>query len=185
MTQTPADGTAAGATAAEAAVVPVPAGRPRRALAFAVAVGWLLLDVVSKLLAVAHLVPGRPVRVVGGLLRFDLLRNPGSAFSLATGYTAVLSLVAVAVIVVVVRISGRLRSTVWAIAFGLLLGGALGNLADRVFRAPGPLRGHVVDFVALPHWPVFNVADSGITIAAVLIVVLSVLGRSYDGTRTR
>jgi len=180
VTGAPEDGEPAGAAAAA-----VPAGRPRRGLAFAVAVGWLLLDVVTKLLAVANLVPGRPVRVVGGLVRFDLLRNPGSAFSLATGYTAVLSLVAVAVIVVVVRISGRLRSTVWAVAFGLLLGGALGNLADRVFRAPGVLRGYVVDFVALPHWPVFNVADTGITVAAVLIVVLSVLGRSYDGTRTR
>ena len=168
-----------------AGAVAVAAGRPRRALTFSVAVGWLLLDVVTKLIAVAELVPGRPVDVVGGVVRFDLLRNPGSAFSLATGYTAVLSLVAVAVIVVVVRIASRLRSTVWALAFGLLLGGALGNLSDRVFRAPGPLRGHVVDFIALPHWPIFNVADTGITVSAVVIVVLSVVGRSYDGTRVR
>ena len=168
-----------------AGAVAVAAGRPRRALTFSVAVGWLLLDVLTKLIAVAELVPGRPVDVVGGVVRFDLLRNPGSAFSLATGYTAVLSLVAVAVVVVVVRIAGRLRSTGWAVAFGLLLGGAMGNLADRVFRAPGVLRGHVVDFIVLPHWPVFNIADTGITIAAVMIVVLSLLGRSYDGTRAR
>jgi len=174
------------------AVEPVPerpavAGpaRSRRGLAFTVAAVWLLLDVVTKAVAVAELTPFRPVQLVDGVLELDLLRNAGSAFSLATGYTAVLSLVAVAVVVVVVRIAGRLRSTGWAVAFGLLLGGAMGNLADRVFRAPGVLRGHVVDFIVLPHWPVFNIADTGITIAAVMIVVLSLLGRSYDGTRAR
>jgi len=171
--------------AAVPAPAPLPAGRSRRGLVLSVAAGWLMLDVVSKIAVVASLTPGRPVEVVGGLVRLDLLRNPGSAFSLATGYTAVLSLVAVAVVLVVVRISGRLRSTVWALAFGLLLGGALGNLSDRVFREPGFLRGHVVDFVALPYWPVFNVADTGISVAAALIVVLSLLGRSYDGTRSR
>lgn len=169
----------------ESAEVQPVGGRPRRGLVLAIALGWLALDAVTKAVVVARLTPGRPVDVVGSVVQFDLLRNPGSAFSLATGYTVILSLVAVAVIVVVVRISGRLRSTAWAVAFGLLLGGALGNLADRVFRAPGILRGYVVDFVALPHWPVFNVADSGISVAAVLIVVLSLLGRSYDGTRTR
>lgn len=162
-----------------------PVGRSRRGLVLTVAIGWLLLDVLTKVAVVARLTPGRPVDVLGGIVRMDLLRNPGSAFSLATGYTAVLSLVAVAVVVVVVRISGRLRSTVWAVAFGLLLGGAMGNLSDRVFRAPGFLRGHVVDFIALPYWPVFNVADTGISAAAALIVVLSLLGRSYDGTRSR
>ncbi len=177
--------TGAGPEVRPAPVDPAPAGRPRRSLALAVAVGWLLLDLVTKRLAVSSLVPGQPVQVLGDVVRFDLIRNPGSAFSLATGYTAVLSLVAVTVVVVVVRISARLRSTVWALAFGLLLGGALGNLTDRLFRAPGPLRGHVVDFIALPHWPVFNVADIGISSAAALIVVLSVLGRSYDGTRAR
>lgn len=167
------------------AVVAEPTGRSRRGLVLSVALGWLLLDVLTKVAVVARLTPGRPVDVVGGVVRLDLLRNPGSAFSLATGYTAVLSLVAVAVVVVVVRISGRLRSRIWALAFGLLLGGALGNLSDRVFRAPGFLRGHVVDFVAVGPWPVFNVADSGISVAAALIVVLSLLGRSYDGTRAR
>lgn len=169
----------------EPAVARDPSGRSRRGLVLTVALVWLLLDVLTKVVVVARLTPGRPVDLVGSAVRLDLLRNPGSAFSLATGYTAVLSLVAVAVIVVVVRISGRLRSTVWALAFGLLLGGALGNLSDRVFRAPGFLRGYVVDFVAVGRWPVFNVADSGITVAAVLIVALSLLGRSYDGTRPR
>lgn len=165
----------------------LPERRPssRRGLAFALAAVWLVLDIVTKAVAVAQLSPRRPVELVDGVLELDLLRNAGSAFSFAPGYTAVLSLVAVAVVVVVVRIAGRLRSTAWAIAFGLLLGGALGNLTDRIFRAPGVLRGHVVDFIALPHWPVFNIADSGITIAAVLIVVLSLLGRSYDGTHGR
>lgn len=160
-------------------------GRSRRWLTFAVALVWLAADAVSKAVAVANLTPGRPVDALGSALRLDLLRNPGSAFSFATGYTAVLSLVAVAVVVVLVRLAGRLRSRAWAVAFGLLLGGALGNLADRVFRSPGFLRGHVVDFLALPHWPVFNLADSGITVAAVLIVGLSLSGRSYDGSRAR
>jgi len=162
-----------------------PAGRSKRGLVLSVAIGWLVLDVVTKVAVVARLTPGRPVDVLGGVVRLALLRNPGSAFSLATGYTAVLSLVAVAVAVVVVRIAGRLRSTVWALAFGLLLGGALGNLSDRVFRAPGVLRGYVVDFIEIGRWPVFNVADTGISVAAALIVVLSLLGRSYDGTRGR
>ena len=120
----------------------------------------------------------------------QLLRNPGAAFSLATGYTRVLTLVAVAVVVVILRVARRLRSTGWAIALGLILGGALGNLADRVFRAPGPLQGHVVDTVSLfaPDgrvWPVFNMADACIVSGGTLLVLFALLGRELDGTRSR
>ena len=117
-----------------------------------------------------------------------LVRNPGAAFSLATGYTWVLSLIAVAVVVVIARIARRLRSAGWAVALGLVLGGALGNLMDRIFRAPGPLQGHVVDVVSLfapdgSVWPVFNLADSSIVTGGVLLVLLALTGRELDGTR--
>jgi signal peptidase II len=162
-------------------------GPPRRVLCLGLAVGWLALDVVTKILVVARLANRPPVTVVPGHVQLTLLRNPGSAFSLATGYTAVLSLLAVVVVVAVVRLSRRLRSVGWAVALGLLLGGAAGNLSDRIFRAPGFLRGYVVDWIQLyagsHSWPVFNVADSGITVAAVLVVVLSLTGRRVDGTR--
>jgi signal peptidase II len=94
------------------------------------------------------------------------------------------------VVIVIVRMAGRLRSVGWAVALGLVLGGALGNLADRIFRAPVPLRGHVVDMVSVfapdgSVFPVFNVADSAICIGAGLLVLLVLLGREADGTRTR
>lgn len=148
----------------------------------------LALDVVTKVVAVAQLEGREPVAVLGGLVYLQLLRNPGAAFSLATGYTWVLSIIMIAVIVVIVRVARRLRSAGWAVALGLVLGGALGNLTDRLFRAPGPLEGHVVDFVSLfaPDgriWPVFNVADSSIVSGGILLVLLALTGRELDGTR--
>jgi signal peptidase II len=167
--------------------VPVP--RPRIALLGGIAVLVLVADVMTKVVAVARLEGREPVELLGGAVYLVLVRNPGAAFSLATGYTWVLSLVAVAVVVVIVRISRRLRSTGWAVALGLVLGGALGNLADRIFRTPGPLRGHVVDVVSLlapdgTVWPVFNLADSCIVSGGVLLVLLALTGRELDGTRT-
>jgi signal peptidase II len=162
------------------------AARPRRRLLAAV---WVLcalvvvLDQVTKALALRYLTVGRPVPVVGELLQLRLVFNPGAAFSIGTGMTWALTLVAVLVVAVVVRVSRRLGSRVWAAALGLLLGGALGNLVDRLTRPPGFARGHVVDFLELPNWPVFNVADSSISTAAVLIVVLGVRGISLDGRR--
>jgi signal peptidase II len=150
----------------------------------------LLLDVVTKVVAVAALEGESPVRLLGGGLYLVLYRNPGAAFSLATGMTWLLSLVAVAVAVVILRLAPRLRSAGWALGLGLVLGGALGNLVDRFFRSPGPLRGHVVDFLSLlaadgSVWPVFNLADSAIVSGGVLLVVLSLLGLDYDGSTTR
>lgn len=143
----------------------------------------LTLDVVAKELAV-HRLPGRPpVHVVGDLVELALTRNPGAAFSTGTSLTPVISVVALIAAVVVCVVIWRNRSLGWAWALGLLLAGILGNLVDRLFREPGPFRGHVVDFIALPHWPVFNVADVWINIAAVLIVVLAVLGVRLDGRR--
>jgi signal peptidase II len=141
------------------------------------------VDLSTKLLAVAHLTPGEPRRVVGGLLRLDLLRNPGAAFSTGTSYTLILSLIAVIAAGVVIRFGRRLGDPIWAVALGLLLAGVCGNLTDRVFREPGFLRGHVVDFLELPHWPVFNVADMLIDAAVVLIVVQTWRGIGITGVR--
>jgi signal peptidase II len=145
----------------------------------------VLLDQVTKALALRYLSESEAVTVVGELLRLRLVFNPGAAFSIGTGMTWVLTLVAVLVVAVVVRVSQRLGSRGWAVALGLLLGGALGNLGDRLLRPPGFARGHVVDFLELPNWPVFNIADSAISTAAVLIVVLGLRGIAVDGSRER
>lgn len=160
----------------------VKARRLRRFLAV-VALTGLAADQVTKALAVALLTPGEPVPVVGELLQLVLLRNPGAAFSFATGATWIFTIIAVVVVVAVLRVSRKLGSRAWALALGLLLAGATGNLVDRLVRAPGFARGHVVDFLALPHWPVFNVADSMICTAAALIVVLALRGVEIDGRR--
>jgi signal peptidase II len=162
---------------------------PRVRLLALIAVAVLAADIVTKVVAVAQLEGRAPVEILGGIVYLQLVRNPGAAFSLATGYTWVLTIVAIAVVVVIVRVARRLRSTGWAVALGLVLGGALGNLTDRLFRAPGPLQGHVVDVVSLfaPDgrvWPVFNLADSSIVSGGVLLVLLALLGRELDGTRT-
>jgi signal peptidase II len=154
------------------------------ALLLAIAVLGYALDVATKLLAVAKLTDRPPVPVVGDLLTLTLVRNPGAAFSTGTSYTLVLTFVAVAAAVTVLWISRRLASTGWAIGLGFLLAGILGNLTDRVFRAPGFLHGHVVDFLRLPNWPIFNVADICINIAAAVIILQAIRGVSVDGTRS-
>ena len=157
--------------------------RPRIWLWVAVAALTYLLDQATKVWAQRSLDEGDPQQVIGDLLQFHLTHNPGAAFSMGTGYTVVLTLIALTVIVVCIRLARRLGSTGWAIALGLLLGGALGNVTDRIFRDPAPFRGHVVDFIELPHWPVFNLADTAICVAAALFVLLSARGIHLDGRR--
>ncbi|HVW42489.1 MAG TPA: signal peptidase II [Amycolatopsis sp.] len=165
--------------------------RKRRVVLLAVvAVVAFALDQITKAIVASTLEGHEPVRILGGLVYFQLVRNGGAAFSMATGMTWVLALVAVAVVVVLIWFAGRLRSVGWAIGLGLILAGALGNLMDRLFRAPGVLQGHVVDFISLfaPNgegFAVFNVADSCITCGGILIVLLSLLGYEYDGTVRR
>jgi signal peptidase II len=141
------------------------------------------LDVVTKVLAVEHLTGEPRVPVVGDLLSLYLTYNSGAAFSFLTGHTEVLAVVAIVATVVVLWLARRLRSTGWAIALGFLLGGVAGNLTDRLVREPGFMRGHVVDFLMLPNFPVFNVADICINIAAATIVLQAVRGIGIDGTR--
>jgi len=166
---------------------PSPAVTRRRGLPLVVvliAAGVLMADQLTKAWAVSSLTGRGPVDVVGGLLRLDLTRNPGAAFSFATGMTWIFTIVATAVAITILRVSRRLGSLGWSVALGLLLGGALGNLTDRLFRAPGFAVGHVVDFLELPHWPVFNIADSCIVSSAVLIGLLGMRGIGIDGSRT-
>lgn len=139
----------------------------------------LLVDQATKYLATRELVPGESVQVIGSFVQLTLVRNAGAAFSLGTGFTVVLSGVAIIMVVVIARFAARIGSVWWAVALGALLGGALGNLGDRLFRPPGVLRGHVIDFIQLPHWPVFNVADSAIVVAACIMLVLAVRGVSF------
>lgn len=147
-----------------------------------VALGVFALDQGSKAWAERALANGFPRPVLGEWLQLHLTHNAGAAFSLGTSYTIGLSLVALGVIAVCLRMSRRLGSLGWAVALGLLLGGALGNVTDRLFRSPGPFRGHVVDFLQLPHWPVFNAADSAICTAAAVFVVLTLRGVRLDGS---
>jgi signal peptidase II len=159
---------------------------PRRLLYLAlviVAVPVYLADQLTKAWAIANLQPDQPRELVGSVLQLNLIRNSGAAFSIGTGATWVLTTIACSVVVFILVFARRLGSRGWALALGLLLAGSLGNLTDRMFRAPGPGRGHVVDFLQLPHYPIFNVADSAIVCAAVLIAVLAFRGINIDGTR--
>jgi signal peptidase II len=156
-----------------------------RAVWACVAVVGLALDVVTKVIAVNQLEPGQPVRLVGGLLTLRLIRNAGAAFSQGEGFTAIFAMAAVLVLAFVAfRLVPKLGHAGWAVALGLLCAGVAGNLSDRLFRPPGVLRGHVVDFLQLPHWPIFNVADMCISAAAVMVVVLAVVKNvGVDGRR--
>ena len=176
----------AGPETAESAEAPVtePAqARPvarRLRLLLMVAALVLGLDVLTKVLAVKLLVPGQPVEIIGDTITWTLVRNSGAAFSMATGYTWVLTLIATGVVLGIIWMGRRLVSLWWALGLGMILGGAVGNLMDRFFRSPGPLRGHVVDFLSVGWWPVFNVADSAVVCGAVLLVGLSMFGIDFD-----
>jgi len=157
-----------------------PPRRRRLRLLLSVASVVLLLDVVTKVLAVRLLTPQQPVSIIGDTVTWTLVRNSGAAFSMGTSYTWVLTLVASAVVVGIIWMGRRLVSPWWALGLGMILGGALGNLVDRFFRSPGPLRGHVVDFLSIGWWPVFNVADPAVVGGAILLVALSLFGFDFD-----
>lgn len=159
--------------------------RRRRLLGLLLALTVVIatLDQVTKILAMDRLTEGSFVPFLGDVIGFQLVRNPGAAFSIATGMTWVFTIVMVVVAIAVLRFSRRLGSTTWAAALGMLLGGCIGNLIDRLFRDPGFARGHVVDFINYNGWFVGNVADIAIVGAAVLIALLALLGREIDGSQ--
>jgi signal peptidase II len=168
-----------------------PRGPTRRAAVTTLALVGLLaigLDLGAKQLVLSNLGDGRAIRLLGGALYFDLTRNSGAAFSIGTKFTVIFPIIAIAVIGLILYYARRLRSVPWAVAFGLVMGGAAGNLIDRLFRAPGPLRGHVVDFISVfgpygERFPIFNLADSALFCGVVLAVLLEFTGWRRDGTR--
>jgi signal peptidase II len=154
--------------------------RSRRYATAALATGLAVcaLDVVSKILAVAELSGRPPVTLLGGLITLQLHRNGGAAFGFGPSFTAVYALIAAGVLAAILRASGRLRSWLWAAALGLVLGGAAGNLVDRLFRSPGPMRGFVIDWIKLPYFPeTFNIADSAVTVGVALLILASIRGQ--------
>ncbi|MBD0842674.1 signal peptidase II [Streptomyces sp. TRM68416] len=159
-----------------------PRGKRRIAVLFAVAAFAYALDLISKMIVVAKLEHHEPIEIIGEWLRFEAIRNAGAAFGFGEAFTVIFTVIAAAVIVVIVRLARKLYSLPWAIALGLLLGGALGNLTDRIFRSPGVFEGAVVDFIAPKHFAVFNLADSAIVCGGILIVLLSFKGLDPDGT---
>ncbi|KDQ66668.1 signal peptidase II [Streptomyces halstedii] len=175
----PAAGDEAGA-GGDAAV----GGRRRKKILVLLCVAVLayLLDLVSKTIVVAELEHRAPVEIFGDWLKLEVIRNAGAAFSFGEAFTVIFTAIASVVIIVIIRLARKLYSLPWAIALGLLLGGALGNLTDRVFRAPGVFEGAVVDFISPAHFAVFNLADSAIVCGGFLIVILSFKGLDPDGT---
>ena len=156
----------------------------------AVAALAVLVDQVTKQFTVAHLADAEPVRLLGGAVYLVHATNSGAAFGIGESYTFVFPIVAVAVAGWIVWAARRLRSVPWGLALALVLGGAVGNLIDRIVRPPGPLRGEVVDMVSVfdPYgrvFPVFNVADSALVVGVALAVWLELTGRRRDGTRVR
>jgi signal peptidase II len=161
---------------------PRPAAPRRVGVLLAVAVTVLALDIISKAIVVATLSDRPEVHLIGNLLMLTESRNPGAAFSIGgPSETILFTAIAVGVIIFIVRSARRIHSLAWAVALGLLLGGAMGNLTDRIFRSPGPFRGWVVDWIQVPHWPVFNLADSAIVCGGVLMVLLAARGHGLDG----
>ncbi|WEO79048.1 signal peptidase II [Cryobacterium sp. SO2] len=151
-----------------------------------VACGGYAFDQLSKALVVRTMTEGETARVLGDVLQLHFIRNPGAAFSFATGLTWVFSLIAAGVVVFIVVFARRIRSTRWALVFGLLLGGVLGNLTDRLFREPSFGMGHVVDFIYTPWMmpAIYNIADSCIVVSMVLFMLLTLRGIGLDGRRT-
>ncbi len=167
-----------------APATPQPQSKRRHLAVFAaVALAAYAVDVSSKIWAADALEGRADIPVLGDFLSLSLTRNPGAAFSAGTSYTYVFTGLAILAVLVVLFLSRRIGTRSWAVALGLLLAGVSGNLTDRLFREPGPFRGHVVDFFKLPHWPIFNVADICIDVAAALIILLSFRGIALDGTR--
>ena len=150
-----------------------------------VALGVIALDLLTKVLAVQFLEKSENIVLIpaffgdraGPLLQLTFFRNPGAAFSLGTSSTWVFTILAFIISFYIYRTGKKVVRLSWAICLGAMLGGALGNLIDRIFRAPGVFRGAVVDFIQIPYWAIFNIADMGVSISAVAIAVMTLLGK--------
>ena len=145
--------------------------------------GVVVTDQVTKAAAVASLEDGGSVRVLDGVLHWSLQRNPGAAFGIFRRAPALFTVLAIVIIVAIVVAAPKVRDRLNGVALGLVLGGAFGNLVDRLFRPPGPFRGRVIDFIDFRVWPTFNVADAAVVIGALLLAVASI--RSERARRPR
>jgi signal peptidase II len=147
------------------------------------AIAWAvwLFDFATKVWAINNLSASNPTKIFGDFLQLTLIRNSGAAFSLAQGATIIFTLFAIFVVGAIAYYAPRITSAGWSIVLGLALGGVLGNLTDRIFRSPGYFTGHVIDWIELTHWPVFNLADSAIVVAAGIAIVLSIRNISPMG----
>lgn len=147
--------------------------RPWRTLYLIAWVVWLI-DLGTKVWAEKVLSSRANIEVIGSFLQLTFIRNSGAAFSIGTGKTIIFTIFALGVLVFITRYASQITSKGWAVVCGLLLGGILGNLTDRIFREPSFLQGHVIDWIQVPNWPVFNIADSAIVIAAVIAMILTI-----------
>ena len=134
---------------------------------------WLI-DLATKSWALANLDSRNPVKIIGSFLQLTLIKNSGAAFSFAEGATVLFTIFACVVVAAISYFAPKITSKGWSVVLGLALGGILGNLSDRIFREPGFFTGHVIDWIELPNWPVFNIADSAIVVAAAIAVFLSI-----------
>jgi signal peptidase II len=182
-----------GVTDTDGTAEAVPSVRARRAavaVLFGVAIVAIAIDLVSKQLVVARMTIGEPVTLIPGVLYLNSTRNGGAAFSMGENVTWIFPTIAIAVSVAIALATRRLRSMPWAVSLGLVLGGALGNFIDRLFRAPGPFRGEVVDFISVfsdngRGFAIFNLADSALVCGVALAILLELTGRHRDGSRVR
>lgn len=168
--------------------VPASTGTIRSGRRFAVlmslcAVLALVLDQLTKWRVESTMAEGQVIDVFPPLLRWHFIRNPGAAFSIGTDYTWVFTIIMVGVSGFLIYLLFKVRSMAWAAALGLVLGGALGNLTDRLFREPSFGQGHVVDFIALPNFAIFNIADSCVVSGVILVCLLTLRGIGLDGRR--
>ena len=144
------------------------------------AISVFVIDQATKFWAVTYLENGSDIQVIGDFLQFSFLRNPGAAFSIGTNVTWVFTLISIAVVIAILVLAKSATNRFWALGLGGMLGGALGNLGDRIFRSPEPFQGHVVDFILLPNYPMFNIADSAVVVSAIAMVILSFRGVDFS-----
>ena len=141
------------------------------------------LDRLTKIWAANTLPLGQSQPVIGELLQFHLAFNPGAAFSIFTNATWLFTAFSTAISIYILYKAKQIKSGLWQIGAGGILGGAVGNLIDRFINEPGFPNGHVTDFIQLPNWPVFNIADSSVFCSAIFLMVISLRGLNYDGTK--
>ena len=140
-------------------------------LYFLAALIWLI-DYATKVWALNKLSQVEPIKIIGSILQLRLVFNPGAAFSFGTSFTFIFTILAVMAVAVIAYYAIKIADRWWSVVLGLALGGVLGNLTDRIFREPSIFNGYVIDWIELPSFPVFNVADMAIVGAALVSVLL-------------